>query len=186
MKKINIYFILWFLIGSMEVFAQQNITFTSKDATISFFSSAPLEDIEAKSNLAGSALNISTGDIIFKVKNTSFEFDKKLMQEHFNENYMESDKYPFSEFKGKIEESKKLNDNGNYTLKVSGTLQIHGVNKPYVTLVAFNVKNSVIKTLASFDVRLSDHKITIPSIVGKNIAEVVKVKIDATYKNGQL
>ncbi|NJI72418.1 YceI family protein [Sphingobacterium kitahiroshimense] len=183
MKKITIYSVFLFLLLSLEGFAQQSSSFISKGASISFFSSAMLEDIEAKSNLAGSALDIKTGDILFRVKNTSFQFDKKLMQEHFNENYMESDKYTVSEFKGKIENSGQLTKDGNYTAKVSGTLQIHGVTKAYATMATFTVKNSIITAAASFDVRLADHKITIPSVVGKKIAEVVKVKINATYKH---
>lgn len=181
MNKIHIYSMLLLLLGSKATFAQQTNSFVSKAASISFFSSAPLEDIEAKSNLAGSALNIKTGEIIFRVKITSFQFDKKLMQEHFNENYMESDKYPLSEFKGKIEDCEKLAKDGTYKLNVSGTLQIHGVGKPYSTAATFNVKNGTIKAIAAFDVRLADHKISIPSIVGKKIAEVVKVKIEAAY-----
>lgn len=170
------------MLVSIKSFAQQGSSLISKGASISFFSSTILEDIEAKSNLAGSAINLKTGDILFRVKNTSFQFDKKLMQEHFNENYMESDKYPLSEFKGRIEDSEKLSKDGNYTLKVSGTLQIHGITKAYSTMAAFNVKNSILTATASFDVRLADHSITIPSVVGKKIAETVKVKIAATYK----
>jgi hypothetical protein len=182
MNKINIYIIVLLLFASMQVFAQQVTSLVSKETSISFFSHAPLEDIEAKSNLGASAMNIKTGDIIFRVKNTSFQFDKKLMQEHFNENYMESDKYPLAEFKGKIEGAEKLTKDGRYTLNVSGTLLIHGVTKPYTTAALFDVKDRIIKATANFQVRLADHKITIPSIVGKKIAEVVKVKVDAIYK----
>lgn len=181
MKKIRIYGVILSLLVGVNAFAQQTNSLISKGATITFFSKALLEDIEAKSRQGGSAINVNTGDIIFRVKNVSFQFDKKLMQEHFNENYMESDKFPLSEFKGKIEDSEKISKDGIYKLKVSGTLQIHGVSKAYTTWTTFNVKNSIIKASTNFDVRLADHKITIPSIVGKKIAEVVKVTIDATY-----
>lgn len=182
MKKINIYTFILLLFLKMTTFAQQTSSFIAKDADIAFFSKAPLEDIEAKSSLALSAMNISTGDIIFRVKNTSFQFDKKLMQEHFNENYMESEKYPITEFKGKVEGAQKLTKDGSYTLNVSGTLQTHGVAKPYTTMVVFLVKDHIIKASANFQLKLADHKISIPSIVGKKIAEVVKVSVNALYK----
>lgn len=164
----------------MLVYAQK--TLVAKHAEISFFSNAPLEDIQAISKTAASALNISTGDIVFKVRNTSFEFDKKLMQEHFNENYMESDKYPLSEFKGKIEEPQKLNKNGTYIVDVSGTLLIHGVTKLYQTKAKIIVKDNILSATCRFNVKLADHKIKIPSIVGRNIAEVVNIDISARYK----
>ena len=174
---------MFFIIfGSLNVLAQQKTSIISKETNITFFSNAPLEDIEAKSILGASAINLLTGDIIFRVKNTSFQFDKKLMQEHFNENYMESDKYPLSEFKGKIESANKLTKDGNYVLNVTGTLQIHGVSKPYNTKVAFTVKDGTIRAIANFQVKLADHKITIPSIVGKKIAEVIKITVDAMYR----
>lgn len=182
MQTIRIYAMLILLLGSVDTFAQQATSLVSKETNITFFSSAPLEDIEAKSSLAASAINIKTGDIIFRVKNTSFQFDKKLMQEHFNENYMESDKYPLSEFKGKIEGIEKLSQEGTYTLNVSGMLQIHGVTKPYTTAAQFHIKNGAIQATANFPVKLADHKITIPSIVGKKIAETVKIKVEGTYK----
>jgi len=182
MKKINIYMVLFMMLISVGTFAQQKTYLVSKENSITFISSAPLENIEAKSTLGTSAINLQTGEIIFRVKNTSFQFDKKLMQEHFNENYMESDKYPLSEFKGKVENADKLTKDGNYTLNVTGTLQIHGVTKSYSTKVECTVKNGTIRAISNFQVRLADHKITIPSIVGKKIAEVVKITIDATYK----
>jgi hypothetical protein len=171
-----------FLFFFVSVKGQQSNVLITKDAVLSFFSSAPLEDIEASSRSGASALNILTGDIIFKVKNSSFEFDKKLMQEHFNENYMETDKYPLSEFKGKLNDASKLRNDGQYTLPVSGTLQIHGVAKQYTTKGTFEVKNGVIKAAATFDVKLADHKIKIPSLVGQRIAEVVQVKVNSIYR----
>ncbi len=85
------YIAVFMMLIAMTTFAQQKASFVSKETSITFFSNAPLEDIEAKSTLGASAMNLQTGDIIFRVKNTSFQFDKKLMQEHFNENYMERD-----------------------------------------------------------------------------------------------
>lgn len=160
----------------------QTKAWSCKEAQVSFFSSAPLEDIEAISKLGASALSTATGDIVFKVWNSTFHFDKKLMQEHFNENYMESERYPISEFRGKVLEANKLETEGSYELQVSGILNIHGVSKPYNTKVLVRAGNKVLIAKGSFDVRLSDHNIKIPTVVGQNIAEVVKVKFEAVYK----
>jgi len=161
--------------------AQENI-YTSKDAKIKFFSSAPLENIDATSTKGNSAINISTGDIIFKVRINTFQFKKKLMQEHFNENYLESEKYPFAEFRGTISDPKKLQQVGTYDLTVTGKLNIHGVEKPYTTKINVIKTPTMWTATADFDIRVADHNIKIPTVVWKNIAEVVNTKITAVYK----
>ncbi|QNL49876.1 YceI family protein [Olivibacter sp. SDN3] len=180
MKK-NTLLIMILITYCLNCRAQQVLT--CQDVLLSFFSSTPLEDIEGTSKTGASVINVSNGDIIFKVKNTSFQFEKKLMQEHFNENYMESEKYPLSEFRGKIEDAEKLAENGVHYLNVSGILTIHGVAKNYRTRAKMTVNNGLITATCSFDVRTADHKIKIPSILVKNIAEVMKVNISANYKN---
>jgi polyisoprenoid-binding protein YceI len=153
----------------------------SKNTTVSFFSSTVLEDIEATSQVASSAIDSKTGDLLFKVSNTSFKFRKKLMQEHFNENYMESDKFPYSEFKGKIEGAFDVTKDGSYKVKVSGNLNVHGVTKPYTAPAELTVSNGTVSASAAFKVRIADHGIKIPSLVFKNIAEFVTVKVQAVY-----
>ncbi|MGN7205801.1 YceI family protein [Pedobacter sp. SAFR-022] len=159
----------------------QNILI-SNNAAVSFFSSTILEDIEGKSSLGSSAINANTGDIIFKVPNTSFRFKKKLMQEHFNENYMESDKYPVSEFKGKLEKPIDVSKNGSYNVHVSGKLTVHGVTKDYRSVAEIVVNNGVATAKSVFKVKVADHNIKIPSLVFKNIAEIVEVRIQALYQ----
>ncbi|MFS0491840.1 YceI family protein [Leadbetterella byssophila] len=156
-------------------------TLTCKSAQVSFFSSAPMEDIEAKSLTAVAALNASTGDVVFKVKNTSFQFAKKLMREHFNENYMESEKFPISEFRGKLADASILQKPGKYTVPVTGSLQVHGVTKVYEVKVDLTVEEGAIQSHASFPVKVADHNIKIPALLGKNIAETVKITIKARF-----
>jgi polyisoprenoid-binding protein YceI len=156
-------------------------TLTCKSAQVSFFSSAPLEDIEAKSTTAVAALNTSTGDVVVKVKNTSFQFAKKLMREHFNENYMESERFPISEFRGKVTDPSILFKPGKYTVPVTGSLQVHGVSKPYEVNVELIVEEGSIQSQATFLVKVEDHDIRIPALLGKNIAETVKVTIKARF-----
>lgn len=157
-------------------------TLISRAVTTSFFSTTPLEDIEAISKTGASALNTQTGDILVKISNTSFDFKKKLMQEHFNENYMESDKYPLSIFKGKLIGTVDYTKPGTYQVSAKGDLTIHGVTKSYEVPVKIMVTNTGVNATTSFWVQMEDHKIKIPKIVIKNIAEAVEVKISVLYQ----
>ncbi|SDG23629.1 YceI-like domain-containing protein [Pedobacter terrae] len=155
----------------------------SKSVTSSFFSSTPVEDIDAQSKTGASALNTKTNDIIFKINNTSFQFKKKLMQEHFNENYMESDKFPTSDFKGKIIEQIDFSKPGTYPVTVKGNLQIHGITKEYTTKGSLVIAGNEVKATSTFNVKLADHDIKIPTIVFKQIAEIIQVKVTAIYQS---
>ncbi|WP_343531230.1 YceI family protein [Pedobacter sp.] len=172
-------FTLTFVLALTGVRAQ---TLVSKAVTTSFFSSTPIEDIEAISKTGASAINTQTGDILVKISNTTFDFKKKLMQEHFNENYMESDKYPVSTFKGKIIGAVDYTKPGTYQASAKGDLIIHGVAKSYEVPIKVIVANNGVNATTSFWVRMEDHKIKIPRIVIKNIAEAVEVKISVLYQ----
>ena len=178
MKKLL--FLLYATVITFSVQAQGILI--TKNASISFFSSTVAENIEAKSTKATSVLDPKTHNLIFKVSNTSFEFQKKMMQEHFNEEYIESDKYPYSEFKGKIKEDIDLSKNGTYTVTVEGNLDIHGVSKAYQTKAVLIVNNGTVNAKAVFKVRIADHGIKVPSIVFAKIAEYVELRVVADYQ----
>lgn len=146
---------------------------------ISFFSQTPVENIEAKSQKTLSVLNINTREMAFSVDNESFEFPNKLMQEHFNEKYIESEKYPKSTFKGKINEAVDLTKDGEYKITVTGKLNIHGVELPRTITGTILVKDGTVTLKSEFNVKIADHKIEIPSLVVKQIAEEIKVTVDA-------
>lgn len=167
------------IMGCATVQAQDIYSTTS--AKLGFFSSAPLEDIAAETAKGASAINIKTKAVYFKVPINTFQFKKKLMQEHFNENYLESDKYPYAEFKGRILENADFTKEGSWTVMVEGMLTIHGVSKSYKEKGTVTMKDGKLSASAKFNVRVADHKIKIPSLVVKNIAEVVEVSVDATY-----
>jgi Icc-related predicted phosphoesterase len=173
--------IILILLLTNQALRAQNILI-SKSSTISFFSSTVVEDIEGKSNAGNSVLDIKSRNIIFKIRNTSFQFEKKLMQEHFNENYMESDKYPYSTFKGNIVDNIDLAKDGTYQVTIQGTLDIHGVTKPYQTKATLVVNKGSVNAKTVFKVKIEDHQIKIPSLVFKNIAEYVEVRISALYQ----
>lgn len=153
-----------------------------RNASLRFFSSAPLEDIEATTTQGVSAINVKTRAVYFKVPINTFQFKKKLMQEHFNENYLESEKYPFAEFKGKVADEVDLTKDGSYPITVEGSLNIHGVTKDYREKGVITVKGGKLNATAKFNVRVADHKIKIPTLVIKNIAEVVEVTVNADYQ----
>ncbi|SHE44375.1 YceI family protein [Pedobacter caeni] len=168
-----------FILISCSVNAQQILI--CNNAKVSFFSSTIMEDIEGKSATGGAVIDTKSGNLIFKVKNTSFQFKKKLMQEHFNENYMESDKYPLSEFKGTIKDPVNMAADGTYKVTVEGNLNIHGISKAYSTQADLLISKGTLNATAVFKVKIAEHDIKIPKLVFKNIAEYVEVRIQATF-----
>lgn len=148
-----------------------------KEGVAHFFSEAPLEDIEAINKKALGAIDLEKGTVAVSMVMKDFHFDKSLMEEHFNENYIESEKYPKASFKGKILDFASLDftQPGEFTAKAEGELEIHGVGKPLTSDVEFRVTEDKIEVSTFFQVALEDHKIKIPKIVIKNIAEVVDV-----------
>lgn len=174
--------VAWFFVMFLCHFAVAQDILVDKNARISFFSEAPLENIEAVTSKAASALGVKTYEIAFKVPIASFEFEKQLMREHFNENYLESDKFPYATFNGKINDPVDWNADGKYTVTVAGILDIHGIKKRYETRATIEVKGRVINTHATFVVKIADHGIKIPRVVIKNIAEEVAVDVSSTYQ----
>lgn len=153
---------------------------------IHFFSGATLEDIEATTNSALCVLNTETKKVYAKVQQTSFNFKDKLMQEHFNENYMETDKFPYSVMDMIIVEDIDFTRDSVYDITLKGTLEMHGVKNEREIKGKLTIKEGKpVNGTATFDVKLADHKIKIPSIVGANIAEVVKVDIDFNFEKYQ-
>ncbi|MEP7128830.1 MAG: YceI family protein [Chitinophagales bacterium] len=160
--------------------AQAQDVFLSSASTVSFFSETPVENIDAISKQVVGAINVKTKSVYFKAKMTTFEFKKALMQEHFNENYIESEKYPTAVFNGIINETVDLTKDGTYAVTVTGNFNLHGVDKKRTIPGSITVKSGSIDVSSEFDVKLSDHDITIPTVVVKNIAETVKVKVQAS------
>lgn len=154
----------------------------SAKVKVGFFSSTPLEDIKASSDKGISVIVPKSKDVVFQVNIRSFEFSNKLMQQHFNESYLESDLYPTATFKGKIQENIDYSQNGTYPLTAKGILKIHGVEKERLINGTISIVNGTINLISAFDIACKDHDIKIPSIVFKKIAEVIKVNINANYK----
>jgi hypothetical protein len=152
---------------------------------IVFFSEAPLENITAVNNDTRSLINTSSNEIALVVTIRGFKFKNKLMEEHFNENYLESDKYKTSVFKGKINEKIDYGAMRVYDVSASGIFDLHGVKKERTINGTLTVKENQLILFSEFDVALKDHNIKIPKAVIKNIAEDVKVTVSITYEPKQ-
>lgn len=150
--------------------------YATKVGETSFFSETPVENIAAMNKTVGVILNTATNDLVTSMKITSFDFPNKLMQEHFNENYMESDKFPVGTFKGKIVEKIDFTKNGSYDVTAKGQLTIHGVSQNRDLKGKLTIDNHKITLVSAFEVKLVDYKIEVPKLVFSKIAEVIAVK----------
>ncbi|NTW34078.1 MAG: YceI family protein [Bacteroidetes bacterium] len=164
---------------SNNVFAQKYISKTGK---VSFYSEATMEKIEAHNNQMNAAINLTTSDVVFKVLIKSFEFEKALMQEHFNENYLESDKFPNATYIGKITNESDIiyTKDGTYKAITEGNLTIHGVTKKITETGTIQVKDGKIIIVAKFNILLKDYNIKIPKNVANNISETVQISVNVT------
>ena len=176
MKYITMILLAWLTVNQ----AGQDI-YTCKNANINLYSSAPIEDIEATATNGVSVFNAGTGELDFAIPIRGFHFPKALMEEHFNENYMESDKYPKATFKGKIQEHPDLSKDGTYPVTATGDFQVHGVTQTRTITGNLKVSNNVVTMTSEFMVKCADHHIEIPQIVFHHIAESIRIRVSATY-----
>jgi len=155
--------------------------YTCKNARITLFSNALIEDIKAVTSTGLSVYNATTGELDFSVAISAFQFDKAFMQQHFNSDYMESDKYPKAIFKGKIQEHIDIFKEGTYIVNAAGDLTVHGVTHKRTIQGNLTVKNGIIYMTSEFMVKCADHHIDIPQILFYHIAESIKINVSATY-----
>lgn len=151
-------------------------------SSISFFSKSPLEDITATNKKTTIVLKTTTNELQFGVPIISFKFPKPLMEEHFNENYLESETYPTSIFKGKINETIDFKKDGENKVTVKGALTLHGVTKDIEAAGTLTVKGSELIITSAFKIKVADYNIKVPSLYVQNIAEVVDVKVNAVLE----
>jgi hypothetical protein len=178
MKKLLLVALFMGTTGSL--FAQTYMTRTGK---VSFNATSPKspEKVEAVNNEAGSILNSKTGDFVFQLPVKGFKFESDLMQQHFNENYMESDKFPKSDFKGKISNMADVNyaKDGSYNVTVAGKLTIHGITKDVSVPGTITIKGKEAVAKAKFTVKLADYGIAIPGVVADKLNKEATIMIDA-------
>lgn len=179
MKKIALIFV-FLTIGNLS-FAQKMITRSGK---ITFEATMPsFEEIKGTSNTASCILDKSTGNFVALILVKSFKFKAPLMEEHFNENYMESNLFPKATFKGKILnfDAAKLTSNKS-TYDLEGELTVHGVTKKINTKINLVLASGKIIATTNFDIKPQDYKIEIPNLVKDKIAKNVNTTINFTLE----
>ncbi len=156
----------------------------TKNGKVSFFSHTDLEDIKGDNNKVSSILDTKTGKLAIEVLVKSFVFKKALMEEHFNENYMESTKFPKAKFDGKIDNMDDINltKDGTYKTQVSGNLTIKDKTNAVKTMGTFTVKGGKLNAKAKFNVAPADYNIVIPSVVKEKIAKQIEISVDLDYE----
>lgn len=165
-------------VSATSMMAQKYFT---KEGNITFHAGTKVEDIDATNAAATCVIDAGTGDMEWSVLIKGFKFKRALMEEHFNENYMESNTYPKSTFKGKIENisSVKFTTDGSYKVKVSGKLTMHGETKDVTTDGTIVVKAGKITADSKFYVNPADYKIAVPSAVQDKISNNIEIVVNA-------
>jgi hypothetical protein len=179
----NLSAILLTLLITTTGFTQKYYT---KNAQISFdaTSSSSPERIEGINRSATCVVDVKSGNMQFAALMKGFAFERALMEEHFNENYVESEKYPKAEFKGEIKNSDKVDftKDGTYSVKVKGKLTMHGVSNDVETDAKIVIQSGKIKATADFNVLLSDYKISIPGLVADKVSKTAKISVSCSLE----
>lgn len=180
-KMKNAIFVFTLLLAS-TFSAQAQEKYMTRDAYVRFYSSTPMEDIEGINDQASSVYVPSSGQVVFQVPIKAFSFEKALMEEHFNENYMESDKIPNATFKGSIIDLdfQTLNETA-IEVRLKGSLTIHGISQEVEEVFQMSLVKGQIRLEGTFMVAPEDYKINIPSAVADKIADSIEVTLKAAY-----
>lgn len=171
--------LLFFILVLSSAYANApNLLFSAKTGTITFTSDAPLELIKAGSNQLEGWLNPDTRQFSFAINIKTFKgFKISTQKKHFNENHLESDKYPQATFEGKIIENIDLHRDGLYNVRAKGNLFIHGVVQERIIKCNLTIKNGVVSVISNFIVLLADHNIDIPKVMNQKLASDIKVEV---------
>jgi hypothetical protein len=169
MKKIlSIAFLAISLHGYSQIYAGEK-------CKITFFSATALENIDATNSVTKPVFSPKTGDFVIQAQQSAFVFKSAFMQEHYNENYVESEKYPYATFKGKIKETIDYSKDEMYNVTLVGTMEMHGVTLPRIITGTLIVNKGSIIMDSKFDIKVADYKIKVPSLYVEKIAENVQV-----------
>ncbi len=172
--------LLFFMVALSAHVQAPGYFFSVSKGTIIFWSDAPLELIKASSNQLKGIFNAEKKQFAFTLNVNTFKgFNSPLQQEHFNENYLESAKYPRASFEGKIIEDIDLKRDGIYSIRAKGNLTVHGVSQERILKCELTIKNNVVTVKSNFTVLLADHNITIPKVVNEKLASQIKVEVKA-------
>jgi hypothetical protein len=178
----EIFYTTLLLLLSCTALPAQEGLFRMEQGSIAFESNAPLEVIKARSEELKGLIKPETRTFAFSIPMSSFQgFNSPLQREHFNENYLESSKYPNATFSGKIIEDLDFAQEGSYSIRAKGLLDIHGMKQERIIKSQLIIKGTTLEVQSDFTVLLEEHNISIPKIVYQKIAEEIQVHIKATF-----
>jgi hypothetical protein len=179
MKKI----ILISLLSLISISGFTQTIYMTRNGQVSFFSKTSMENIDAINNEVNSMINAGTGDIVFSLLVKGFRFERALMEEHFNENYMESDKFPKSTFQGKINNPGNIDftKDGTHQVIVTGDLTIHGIKKTVRIPGSLTIAKEKLSVSSTFPITLADYEIDIPALVADKISKTLDISVKCTY-----
>jgi hypothetical protein len=165
-------------VSALCIHAQAQKKYSAERGEIRFESNAELEVIRASSNQLKGIVDASTSQFAFRVSIVSFQgFNSSLQRDHFNENYLETEKYPNASFTGKIIEQVDWSVNGTYDVRAKGDLEIHGQKQTRIIKSKLTIRNGSLDVESVFVVPLTDHNISIPRIVNQKIATEIEIRI---------
>ena len=175
----HLFFLLLLVLSGAPASRAQGRYFT-KTGLVSFFSASPIEDIEARNQQVAALLDLGTGQLAFSVPIKGFVFKRTLMQEHFNENYLESDKYPKATFAGHLVgfDAGQLASAGPHPAQAEGDLTLHGVTHHIRVPATVELRGGQMLAQATFPVATADYNIVIPLLVRNNIAKIISVHVE--------
>ena len=176
---IKLYITIYIILSVQTVFAQDK--YFTKQGSLSFFSHSLVEDIKADNNQVLSITDTATGEMAVQLLMRSFQFKKALMREHFNENYVESYKYPKALFRGRIMNYNERKEK-SFEAEITGTLTVHGIEKEITTIANITKSTDGIILTGDFVVKVADFDIKIPAIVVNNIAKNIKITYELRHK----
>lgn len=183
MQTLRVLVVSWFCMINSSASAQTSKVYEIVTGEISFRSEAPKELISASSDQLKGLIDVQKRIFAFKIPMSSFlGFNSKLQQEHFNENYLETNVYADATFRGKIVEDVDLSKDGVYSVRAKGQMSIHGVQTERIVQADVRVKNGTLNVSSAFTVGLSDHNIKIPRLVFEKLSSEIKVALTATLK----
>jgi len=182
MKKISKLALFAVLLYSASACAQGK--WYTRNGKINFFSETSAENIDASNNEVFSLLDQDKNEVAFQVLITGFKFSKALMQDHFNENFMETSKFPKATFQGVIADPSKVDftKDGDYNVNITGNLTMHGVSNKVTIPAHIHVADKKIAGESKFDVKLADYKIKVPEIVTQQVSDKVAVSVNCQYE----
>jgi len=155
--------------------------YKSDSSHVSFYSKTPIEAIEAHNHASTSLIEMASRSIRFQVPVIGFQFQIKLMQEHFNDGYLDPKQFPYAQFNGKLSDSLDLSIDTTYNVTATGTMKLHGVDRMGVYPGVFTCKDSIATLQTEFKIVLADHGIKIPGAVFDSVAKEVTVKVYFRY-----